>query len=83
MRYFSCETNGEDGPIEEFFMPQTPQEFANRVARSLTSPNFLDGKYVFSLVVWGLPEGCGTLTMFLVLLRREVRTSSVVGRRRR
>ena len=57
MRYFSCETNGEDGPIEEFFMPQTPQEFANRVARSLTSPNFLDGKYVFSLVVWGLPEG--------------------------
>jgi hypothetical protein avisC_03613 len=57
MRYFARETNGEDGPIEDFFMPQTPQEFAKRIARSLTSPNFLDGKYVFSLVVWGLPEG--------------------------
>ena len=27
------------------------------MARSLTSPNFLDGKCVFSIVVWGLPEG--------------------------
>ena len=57
MRYFARETNGEDGPIEDFFMPQTPQEFAKRIARSLTSPNFLDGKYGISLVVWGLPEG--------------------------
>ena len=57
MRYFARETNGESGPRESFFMPQTPQEFAKRVARSLTSPKFLDGKYVFSIVVWALPEG--------------------------
>ena len=57
MRYFARETNGESGPRESFFMPQTPQEFAKRVARSLTSPQFLDGKYVFSIVVWALPEG--------------------------
>lgn len=57
MRYFARETNGENGLRESFFMPQTPQEFAKRMARSLTSPNFLDGKYVFSIVVWALPEG--------------------------
>ena len=40
MRYFARETNGESGPRESFFMPQTPQEFAKRVARSLTSLSF-------------------------------------------
>ena len=57
MRCFTQETNGKNGHIEMFEVPQTPQEFADDIARSITSSHYFNGKNVFSIVVWGLPEG--------------------------
>lgn len=57
MRRFTQETIGKDGPIEIFETPQTPWEFADDIARSLTAPLYLNGANVFSIVVWALPEG--------------------------
>ena len=38
-------------------MLQTPEEFADDIARTLTSPLYLNGANVFAIVVWALPEG--------------------------
>ena len=57
MRRFVYETNGKNGLVETFFLPQTPQEFANRVSRRVSSPKFMDGVKHFSTLVWALPEG--------------------------
>ena len=57
MRRFAQETIGKGGPVEIFEIPQTPEEFADDIARSLTSPLYLNGENVFAIVVWALPEG--------------------------
>ena len=57
MRRFVYETNGKNGLVETFFLPQTPQEFASRVSRRVSSPKFMDGVKHFSMLVWALPEG--------------------------
>ena len=57
MRRFVYETNGKNGLVETFFLPQTPQEFASRVSRRVSSPKFMDGVKHFSILVWAVPEG--------------------------
>ena len=57
MRRFVYETNGKNGLVETFFLPKTPQEFASRVSRRVSSPKFMDGVKHFSTLVWALPEG--------------------------
>ena len=57
MRRFAYETNGKNGRVETFFLPQTPQEFASRVTRRISSSNFMDGVKHFSMLVWALSEG--------------------------
>jgi len=57
MRRFAYETNGKNGRVGTFFLPQTPQEFASRVTRRVSSSKFMDGVKHFSMLVWALPEG--------------------------
>ena len=57
MRRFAYETNGKNGRVETFFLPQTPQEFASRATRRVSSSKFMDGVKHFSMLVWALPEG--------------------------
>ena len=57
MRRFACETNGKNGRVETFFLPQTPHEFASRATRRVSNAKFMDGVKHFSMLVWALPEG--------------------------
>ncbi|WP_222844749.1 NTP pyrophosphohydrolase [Buchananella hordeovulneris] len=57
MRMYQVTDLAGDGKFGEIVQPQTPQLIADKVARRLVSPIYLDGEEYYGLLVWVAPEG--------------------------